>query len=87
MKQLNIIEDGLIVFGVTIGLTQIQTILGIIILVFQILLIMTKGIIKIVDAIKKKNLEDVEKIVDETKQEIDDIRKNTPIDTHSDKEQ
>ena len=68
----NIMEDVSIVFGVTIGLSQIQTILGIIILVFQIILIIYKCGLKIYERIKNKDAKGIETDLKET---IDELEK------------
>lgn len=73
MKQINVFEDLLIVAGISISLADLQSILGIIILSFQCILIFIKVFVKIKDALKKGNTEEIEKIVDETKKELDDI--------------
>ena len=73
MKQINVFEDLLIVAGISISLADLQSILGIIILSFQCILIFIKVFMKIKDAVKKGNTEEIEKIVDETKKELDDI--------------
>ena len=65
-------EDVSIVFGVTIGLSQIQTILGIIILVFQIVLIIYKCVMKIYEHIKNKDAKGIETDLKET---IDELEK------------
>ena len=65
-------EDVSIVFGVTIGLSQIQTILGIIILVFQIILILYKCGLKIYKRIKNKDAKGIETDLKET---IDELEK------------
>lgn len=69
----NILEDVSIVFGVTIGVTQIESILGIIILVFQIVLILYKGTRKIIEKIKKKDLDGIEEDLKETTDELEKL--------------
>ena len=71
-NTLNVIEDVSIGLGVTIGIAQIETILGIIVLVFQIILIIYKCIMKIVEHVKSKNLKEIENDLQET---IDDLEK------------
>ena len=60
MKHLNAFEDCLIASGVTISLIDLQTILGIIILSFQIVLILFKVGKRIYNAIKKKDINEIE---------------------------
>ena len=66
MKNINIIEDVSIVFGVTIGLSQIQTILGIVVLVFQCVLIIYKCVRNIIKHVKEKDADGVQKDLEET---------------------
>lgn len=70
MKQLNIIEDVLIVAGVGVSLIDIQTILGIILLVVQIGLILFKLGRKVYSGIKEKNADKIEDALKETEEEI-----------------
>lgn len=73
MKNItNILEDVSIVFGVTIGLAQIQTILGIIVLSFQVLLIIYKCVVRIINHAKNKDLNGIQNDLEET---IDDLQK------------
>ena len=72
MKNINILEDVSIVFGVTIGLSQIQTILGIIVLTFQVLLIIYKCVVRIINHAKNKDVNAIQKDLEET---IDDLEK------------
>ena len=74
---LNVLDDALIIGGVTISLSMIQTILGIVILSAQVVLIITKGILKIHDAIKNKNTKQVEDAINETKGELENLKEKT----------
>lgn len=71
---LNVLDDALIIGGVTISLSMIQTILGIVILSAQVVLIIIKGILKIRDAIKNKNAKQVEDVINETKGELENLK-------------
>ena len=75
MKTLNLVEDGLIVLGigVTISLEQIYTIFGIVLLSIQIALIVAKGIIKVVEHIKKGKVEEAVKDIEEAQSDIEKI--------------
>lgn len=75
MKQINIIEDVLIVGGVALSLTNIYTIMGIILLSFQIVLILIKAGIKIYQHIKAGKLDEAVKDIEDTQKEIDDVTK------------
>ena len=80
MKQLNIIEDVLIVAGVSISLIDIQTILGIILLSVQVVLILFKGGKRIYDAIKKKDTKEIESALEETKDALENLKDSQPKD-------
>lgn len=82
MKQLNIVEDVLIVAGVGLSLVDLQTIMGIILLAVQLGLILFKGIRKILESIKKKDADGVEQGLNDIKDEIESI---TPKDKSGDK--
>ena len=77
MKNItNILEDVSIVFGVTIGLSQIQTILGIIVLAFQCILIIYKCAVRIYNHAKKKDLDGIEQDLEETIDALKDLSDN-----------
>ena len=73
MKVLNLVEDGLIVCGVAISLQQLYTIFGIVLLAIQITLIIIKGVIKVVNYLKQKKLEEAVATIEETQKEIEDV--------------
>lgn len=78
MKTISkVIEDVSIVLGVSLGIAQIETILGIVLLVFQIGLIIYKLIRSIIDKIKKKDYDGIE---NDIKNATDEIEKLTPKD-------
>lgn len=70
MKQLNIVEDVLIGAGIMVSLIDIQTILGIILLVVQISLILFKGGRKIYESIKNKDADGIETALKDTEEQI-----------------
>ena len=71
---LNVLDDGLIIGGVAVSLSMIQTILGIVILSAQVILIITKGVLKIHDAIKNKKPKEIEDAINETKGELENLK-------------
>lgn len=75
--NLNVLEDVLIAGGVTISLTMIQTILGIIILSVQILLILWKAGKRIYLAIKNKKVDDVDDALEDAKGELESLKNKT----------
>ena len=70
MKSYNIIEDVLIAVGIGVSLVDIQQILSIIILCFNVIWIMVKVVLKIVEHYKAKNYN---AIADDVKQSIDEL--------------
>lgn len=68
------VNDALIVLGAYIGLSQIETILGVIILSFQILLIIYKGVFKIIEKIKNKQYKEISTDIQEITEELDKLR-------------
>lgn len=74
---LNILEDATIVGGVAVGLSTIQTILGIIILSVQVVLILYKGIRKIVELVKKKKYDEIDDALEKTKDQLEDLKDKT----------
>lgn len=74
---LNVLDDVLIIGGVTISLSMIQTILGIVILSAQVVLIITKCALKIRSAIKNKNTKEIEDAINETKGELENLKEKT----------
>ena len=76
MNGSKIVDNVLIVCGLTVALADIQSVLGIIILITQILWILAKAIIRIYHAVKEKNEKEV---TDSLKDLSDDLTglKNT----------
>lgn len=74
---LNILEDVTIAGGVVVSLTMLQTILGIIILSVQIILILYKGIRKIVELVKAKKYDEIDDALEETKDQLEDLKDKT----------
>ena len=75
MKSINIIEDVLIVGGVALSLTNIYTIMGIVLLSFQIVLILVKAGIKIYQHIKTGKMDEAVKDIEDAQKEIEDVTK------------
>ena len=71
---LNILEDVTIAGGVAIGISTIETILGIIILSVQILIILYKAIMKIIELVKKKKYDEIDDALEETKDQLEDLK-------------
>lgn len=79
-NKLEVIEDGLIVFGVALSIDQIKTILGIILLSIQIGLILYKGIKLIISHAKKKEYDEVIKTIDDMTRDVKDAIDKTDED-------
>ena len=75
MKYLNIAEDVLIVLGVgvTLSLEQIYTIFGIVLLSIQIILILVKVTLKIIEKVKSGKIDEAVKDIEDAQQEIKDV--------------
>lgn len=74
MKHINVLEDVLIIGGISVSVTMIQSILGIIILSFQIILILFKAGKKIYDLIKAKKYDEIENTLQETQDQFEDLK-------------
>lgn len=74
LNKLNVIEDVTICAGVSFGITQIETILGIVILSIQILLIVGKGAYKVYQYWKNKQIEKIPETVNNTVDELNDLK-------------
>lgn len=77
-----VIDNGLVIGGVVVGVEMIQTVLGIVLLVLNILTICVKIGIKIYNSVKKKEPIEVNEDIDELKQVIDEgTKKNNGRDS------
>ena len=77
MKQLNVVEDVLIGAGIAVSLIDLQTILGIVLLVVQLCLILFKGGKRVYDAIKNKDAKEIEDALNDTKEQIESLKDNS----------
>ena len=62
--------------GTAYGLTFIQTILGILVLVFSILNILINATIRIVSLIKKREINKINEVLDDTIEQLEEVEKN-----------
>lgn len=74
MKELNNLENVLSCLGITYGLVNIQEVLGIILLILNICLILSKAILKIVTALKNKKYDKIDDIIEETIENINNLK-------------
>lgn len=72
----NVLEDCLIASGITISLIDIQTILGIIVLSFQVILILIKLGKRVYHAIKNKDINELEDAINDGKEQIENLSNN-----------
>lgn len=70
------INDILIVLATYIGINQIETVLGIIILSFQVILIIYKAIRKVYNLIKGKQYNQIEDTIKDTIESLEDLKKD-----------
>ena len=76
-NKINIFEDVLIIGGISISITMIQSILGIIILSFQIALILYKSIRNLVKLIKGKEYDKIEETLKDTTEQLEHLSDKT----------
>lgn len=77
MKVENIIEDVAIATGTAISLVDIQQVLSIILLVFNVLWITVKMVVKVVDHYKNKDLKAIADDVKDARDEIEQLTGKT----------
>lgn len=70
------LENTLIVLGSAIGIAQLDTILGIIIMSLQIILVLYKLGVKVATKIKDGKYKDLEDDIKDAKDDLDKIRDN-----------
>lgn len=75
MKHDNIIDTTLIAIGTALGISQIESILGIIIISIQILWILFKLYYNVYKSIKNKKFERVKQEVDKAIDELENLKK------------
>lgn len=83
MKPYNVIEDVLIACGVTISLLDIQQILSIILLVFNVVWILVKFGLRVYEHIKNKNVQAIANDIKDAKDELETLKDS--IDDSQDK--
>lgn len=77
MKSLNFIENTMLAIGTLIGVANIETIIGIIYLVVQIAILITKVVLKVIDSYKKNDVKSAVKALEDAKEELDDLKEGT----------
>ena len=71
MKIFNVVDDTLIICGISVSIPMIESILGIVILSFQIIMISIRGILKIYKKIKEGKMDEA---IEEANKTVDDIK-------------
>lgn len=66
-------ENALIILGTTFGIQQIESILGIVILILQVLLVLYKVGYKVYLKIKEKKYDEIDDVVEEGIDNIEDL--------------
>ena len=71
------LENVLLLVGSYLGLSQIESILGIVILSFQVVLVLYKMGYKLYEKIKNKKFDEVDDVIKEGVDELEDLSKTT----------
>lgn len=82
MKHLSRFENLTVVIGTALGLSQIETILGIILLVVQLAIVLYKGIYAIIKYVKNKEFNELIDDLENIKDELEDIKKDVEGDNN-----
>ena len=75
MKYYNMIDTTLIAIGMALGISQIESILGIIIISIQVLWILFKLCYNVYKSIKNKKFEKIKQEVDNAIDELENLKK------------
>lgn len=78
LKVYNMIENSTIALGVVFGITNIESILGIVLLVLQVALIIWKLGYKVYLRIKYKQLDKIQDDIEKAMGELEQIKNNQP---------
>lgn len=69
----NVVDNVLLVFGFTFALNDIESILGITLLIIQLLWLFSKFLIKLYDKIKKKDFTGIDKDIKDLEKDTTDL--------------
>lgn len=78
LKVYNSIENATIALGVVFGISNIESVLGIILLALQVGLILWKVGYKVYLRIKYKQLDKIQKDIEDAMDELEQIKNNQP---------
>lgn len=73
----NVVDNVLLVFGFTYALNDIESILGITLLIIQLLWLFSKFFIKLYDKIKKKDFTGIDKDIKDLEKDTSDLIEST----------
>ena len=76
MKIFNTCNYTVEVAGASYGLVNIQTILGIIVLILTIINVILNATVRIILAIKKREYDKISEVLDETKEQLEEVGNN-----------
>lgn len=72
--MLDKLENVLIGLGTAFGITQLDTILGIIIMGLQIVLILYRLAMKIIDKVKRGKIDEIPQDIEDAKEDLEDLK-------------
>ena len=78
MNGYKIVDNILITIGLAFAISDIESILGIIILIVQLVWILAKAVIRIYQAIKEKNTKEVTDSLKDLSEDLTDLKKTLP---------
>lgn len=76
MNKLKMYQYSVDAVGSAYGLANIQTILGIIVLVLSIFNVLLNATVKIITLIKKRQIEAIPEVIDDTIEKLEEVEKN-----------
>lgn len=78
MNRFKFVDNALIAIGLAFAISDIESILGIIILIVQLVWILAKAVIRIYHAIKEKNGKEVTDSIKDLSEDLTDLKNNLP---------
>ena len=81
MNGSKFVDNALIAIGLAFAISDIESILGIIILIVQLVWILSKAIVRIYHAVKEKNDKEVTDSIKDLSEDLTDLKKTLPNET------
>ena len=81
MNRFKFVDNALIAIGLAFAISDIESILGIIILIVQLVWILSKAIVRIYHAVKEKNGKEVTDSIKDLSEDLTDLKKTLPNET------